>query len=268
MIKKNGVSVIIPTWNNAATIKRAIKSCLAQTFLPLEILVCDDGSTDKSETIIKSTIGSPLIKWIDGKEHSGKPAVPRNKGIKKSKGQWLAFLDADDMWLPDKLKRQITAVEQTKCLAVCSNAYKVEGYRRKTPFFTTPQKLFTVNDLIKTNSVICSSMMFHHSLLKYAGWFPEDNKLRSAEDYALWLRIAAQTNIVYLSQPLVLYNDKPQLSIRSKVNQNHLTLRIEVLKNFLSWLNKANKYHIKININPIKIRVYLQMLRSIIALKV
>jgi teichuronic acid biosynthesis glycosyltransferase TuaG len=122
-MKKNSVSVIIPCWNNESTIKMAINSALNQTLLPEEILVCDDGSTDKTEKAVK-TFHSPLVKWLDTKKHSGRPAVPRNRGLKKAKGEWLAFLDADDTWLPDKLKEQIVAAEETRCLAVCSNAYR------------------------------------------------------------------------------------------------------------------------------------------------
>lgn len=241
MIRKEKISVIIPCWNNESTIKRAINSTLNQTFLPLEVLVCDDGSTDKTKEIVKS-IHSPLVKWLDAKNHSGRPAVPRNRGLKKSKGGWIAFLDSDDEWLPGKLEEQIFATRKTGCLAVCSNAYrKTNNSSRKTRYFDFPEKHLTLGNLLITNLVICSSMMLHHSIIKHAKGFPENNNLKSVEDYAFWLRIAAQTKILYLSQPLVIYDDNPQISIRSKVHTNYRLLKMRVLKNFLFWLVK-NKY--------------------------
>ncbi len=93
------VSVIIPTWNAAATIKTAVLSALRQTYPPLEILVCEDGSTDNSKEIVES-LNDARVRWLTG-PHAGQPAIPRNRGIRKATGQWLAFLDSDDEWLPN-----------------------------------------------------------------------------------------------------------------------------------------------------------------------
>ena len=238
MTKGEKISVIIPCWNNAATIKRAIDSCLAQTLLPLEILVCDDSSTDKTKAIVKS-IRSPLVSWLGGKNHSARPAVPRNRGIKKARGDWLAFLDADDEWLPKKLEKQIKTAKKTECLAICSNAYrKTKGGNRRTLYFDFPDKRLKLSNLLITNFVICSSMLLHHSLLKKTGSFPQDKKLVSVEDYALWLRVASESDIVYLEKPLVIYNDQPATSIRSKVNRNPLLAKIRALRDFIHWAQK------------------------------
>lgn len=231
---KSDISVIIPCWNSEKTIKKAVKSALAQTLPTLEILVCDDGSTDKSKEVIKS-IKSPLVKWVSTNTHSGQPAVPRNRGLNKAKGKWLAFLDADDEWLPNKLKTQVTIAKKTGYLAVCTNAYKNTPNSRQTLFFNFSTRHFNLANLLLTNYVICSSMLIHGSLLNKAAGFPENNNLTSVEDYALWLRIAAQTKILYLDTPLVIYNDKPKTSVRSKVNINPFLLKIYVLKNFYEY---------------------------------
>lgn len=94
--KQPSVSVIIPTWNRELRLKKTIESVLVQTLFPLEILVCDDGLTDNTFEIVKS-LNHSKVKWILG-EHSGLPAVARNRGIRESKGEWLAFLDSDDWW--------------------------------------------------------------------------------------------------------------------------------------------------------------------------
>ena len=87
-MNKIDITVIIPTWNRANVIKVAINSALKQTYTPLEILVCDDGSTDETKRII-SEIDNPIVKWVSGKR-SGSPAIPRNKGIALAKGNWIA----------------------------------------------------------------------------------------------------------------------------------------------------------------------------------
>ena len=83
-------------------------------------------------------------------------------------------------------------------------------------------------------------MLIHHSLLKKIGNFPEDLKLTAQEDYALWLRVACQTNIYYLNKPMVIYYDHPETSVRSKANAESLLTKMYVLKNFLEW-KMANK---------------------------
>ena len=120
--KMSNISVVIPTFNRAATLGKAIRSALEQTFPPLEVLICDDGSTDKSREIVES-INDSRVRWIDG-EHGGRPGIPRNRGIRASRGEWLAFLDSDDEWLPEKLEKQLTHANKMGCDAVCSNAIR------------------------------------------------------------------------------------------------------------------------------------------------
>ena len=98
------VSVIIPVWNAERTLKATIDSVLNQTIDVTEVLVCDDGSTDSSEEIVKNYSDS-RVKWLTGRR-GGRPAIPRNIGINNAKCDWLAFIDSDDVWLPNKLEKQ------------------------------------------------------------------------------------------------------------------------------------------------------------------
>jgi len=151
------VSVIIPTWNRANTIERALRSSLAQSASPLEVLVCDDGSTDNTRELVLS-IGDSRARWIDAKR-SGRPAIPRNRGIQSSRGEWLAFLDSDDEWLPDKLEKQLAVAEESGCMAVCSNALRfVAAKGDQGPLLSLGKERLTFNDLVDNNRVICSSV--------------------------------------------------------------------------------------------------------------
>ena len=98
------VSVIIPTYNRQHTLLAAIQSALSQTLPPLEVLVCDDGSTDGSAEAV-AALDDPRVRWLTG-PHAGYPAVPRNRGLREARGEWVAFLDDDDVWLPEKLAVQ------------------------------------------------------------------------------------------------------------------------------------------------------------------
>lgn len=230
------VSVIIPTWNRAHTLLRAIRSVLAQTVPVLEILVCDDGSTDNSQELIHS-LGAERVIWIGG-PHSGLPAVARNRGLAVARGEWVAFLDSDDEWLPDKLKIQLSTQLQAK--AVCSNAFRVLPVERTQPLPFLSQKsnkLLSLDELLTTNGVICSSSLIHCSILKRTGGFPEDPSLKAIEDYALWLRVACLTPILYLSQPLVRYYDNPQQSVRQD-DVPPLEQRIRILQATFHWANR------------------------------
>ena len=96
-------SVVIPTFNRSPVLKRAIESVLAQSFLDYEILVMDDGSTDDTQAVVESFHDQRICYYWA--ENSGGPATPRNRGIDAARADWICFLDADDLWYPDKLER-------------------------------------------------------------------------------------------------------------------------------------------------------------------
>lgn len=103
---QTSVSVVVPVWNREGTIERAIRSALEQTQPPLEVIVCDDGSTDGTADILRRLAREdPRVRVISA-GRSGGPAAPRNRGLGHAEGEWVAFLDSDDEWLPGKLQVQ------------------------------------------------------------------------------------------------------------------------------------------------------------------
>lgn len=208
------VSAIIPTYNRAEAVERAVVSCLAQSHRELEVLVCDDGSTDGTEARIKA-LDDPRVRWVPG-PHAGRPAVPRNRGIALAKGNWLAFLDSDDTWLPSKLERQLEQLERTGNKACCTNALRITPSGTSAgPYFNAPSSTFGLDELLEVNRVICSSSLVERGLVVKVGGFPEAPELKALEDYALWLRQAAFTRFDYLEEPLVHYADVPSESLRA-----------------------------------------------------
>ncbi len=244
-VKQDSVSVIIPTWNRMLLLKRAIRSVLNQSLSPLEILISDDGSTDNSYQIIQS-FKNPKIKWLSAK-HLGLPAVVRNRAIKKSKGEWIAFLDSDDEWHPKKLEKQFDLIKKTDCLGICCNAYGINSQGERKKYLDYQRDTITFSDLIKVNCVILSSAVIHRSLLSKCLGFPESQKFRNAPDYSLWLRVLTQTNFAYLDEILVNYLDEPEKSIR-RFTKNPFVQKKRILEDFLvwGWKNKISFEYLQI----------------------
>lgn len=242
------VSVIIPTWNRANTITKAIYSALSQTIPPIEILVCDDGSTDNTRELVYSlSIGNPQVKWFNG-PRGGRPAIPRNRGIAESIGDWLAFLDSDDEWMPNKLEKEIEVAGKLGLKAACSNAKRlISGNLTDETMLTWNSDKLSFFNLIKQNSVICSSAIIHRSLLTHVIGFPECKGLTALEDYALWLRVATQTDFAFVREPLLIYSDDPETSIRNG-GGDFLSQQNQVLRNFIKWgiQGKIGKSHLQL----------------------
>jgi glycosyltransferase involved in cell wall biosynthesis len=230
------VSVIIPTWNRRATIVAAVASALNQTCPPLEVLVCDNGSTDDSEALIRA-MGDARVRWLTGPA-GGRPAFPRNRGIAAAAGEWLAFLDSDDEWLPDKLASQLAAVSASGRRACSTNAWRfVPGVGRQGTMLDVNEAALDLGALLHGNRVICSSALVHRSLMPEAEGFPEAERLTALEDYALWLRVACFTAFDYLPQPHVLYRDDPPNSLRVR-DIDPWSQRVAVLRDFLAWCRR------------------------------
>lgn len=229
----NSVSVIIPSWNRVISLERAIRSCLTQTVPVLEILVCDDGSTDTTEQMAKS-FDDPRVKWCPG-ERGGRPAIPRNRGIRASQGDWLAFLDDDDEWYPEKIGRQLQVAGELSTGAVCTNAMRCHPAHGELGLLSVnDDRKYRFEDLLLNNHVVCSSMLVSRKILAITGGFPEQSRLTAMEDYALWLRVAAFTDIAFIAAPLVRYTDAPSQSIRKETLSVYRQRRI-VLDDFIRW---------------------------------
>jgi teichuronic acid biosynthesis glycosyltransferase TuaG len=231
------ISVIIPTFNREETLTLAIRSALEQTYPVLEVLVCDDGSTDNSEKIVKS-FNDPKVKWIPG-QHFGRPAIPRNRGIKLSTGDWIAFLDSDDSWNAEKIEKQLQISIENNLSAVCSNAIRLMDGLENQLYLNKVSKIINFDDLVLENKIICSSALIHRSIIKKIGFFPEESNFRAIEDYSYWLKAATYTNWGYSRDGLVNYKDDPENSIRSE-GRSEKEQKFTILEGYLEWNNNQN----------------------------
>lgn len=199
------VSVVIPTFNRAEYLNQALLSALSQVPEPSEVIVADHGSTDGTEALLESF---PFVRHlrVPRNEWSG-PAQTRNAGLKESTSDLVAFLDDDDVWLPDKLAKQMHVFREHPTVTLCCSDAKVvdQSGKEVRPRYLPPalaKKGFA--SLAKANWVVSSSAVARRDSLIEIGGFNEDPRLR-AEDYELWLRIAARWRVHFIDEPLIEY---------------------------------------------------------------
>jgi len=206
------ISVVIPAYNSEKFLEKAVRSVIAQERLPEEILIIDDGSTDGTQRVAEELISGqkgakPQIKYI--RQANQGPAVARNTGLKNASGDYIAFLDADDSWLPERLKTQL-AVFQTDPNAglVCSGRVRVDETTGQRTLNCEGDKLSGDGYLdlwTYRNYITTSSVLARKRCLDEVGGFDEDPRVLGSEDAELWLRIAEKFKIVYVNKPLVEY---------------------------------------------------------------
>jgi glycosyltransferase involved in cell wall biosynthesis len=204
------VSVIIPAFNAANTIIRAIDSVREQNVGPIEIIVIDDGSADKTVDVVRNNIADgENIQVLRMQQNSGVSAA-RNTGIRVAQGKYLAFLDADDIWLPVKLQKQIARMEQDPTITLVSCNSRLisesgvplkEGHRNRPPVEGTDAwKTLLVYNFIPTPTVLTRT-----AVVKALGGF--DVSLAVGEDLDLWIKLGIQGRIAILPDILINYYD-------------------------------------------------------------
>jgi glycosyltransferase involved in cell wall biosynthesis len=235
------VSIIIPTWNRREQVIKAINSALNQNYKNIEILVCDDGSVDGTREAVESLTDS-RIRWIAGRR-GGRPAIPRNNGIRAARGVWLAFLDSDDLWHATKLEIQLRYLSTSNFVSISSSTAVLisKNFPPIDADFRRPKHI-NILPLLKSNFIVTSSVIFskHHQL--QAGLFPESKLLAAYEDYAYWLRFSLLGEVAFFESPLVKYNDESADSIR-RITKSDALKQFYVSINFLCWvlMNKPIK---------------------------
>lgn len=185
-------SVIIPTYNRAELLRRAIQSLVSQTYKDFEVIVCDDGSTDHTQEVVSAFSDFLELKYIR-EENFGGPARPRNNGIRAASNEWICFLDCDDWWYPNKLEIISQYVDRGDILYHDLHIYnkggrtfrKVKGRKLKPPVYI---------DLITNSSAIAtSSVVVRKNVLTKVDMFDEDRNLIAMEDFDVWLKISRIT---------------------------------------------------------------------------
>jgi len=179
------ISIVTPCYNAGRSISDTIESVLAQTYTDWEMLIIDDCSNDSSSDIIRQYAArDSRIKYICTDQPSGSPTLPRNIGIENARGEYIAFLDSDDLWLPTKLEHQLALFQEEKVAIAYTNYEKIDvrGQRRGRRVIAPPT--VTYRQLLKGNVMGCLTVMYEVGKVGDVRF-----KKIGHEDYALWLSI-------------------------------------------------------------------------------
>jgi len=206
------VSVVLPTFNRLGFLRAAIESVYAQTFADWELIIPDDGSDLETRQYLQALATDPRVTvvWLS---HTGKPSVVRNAGVKKASGEYVAFLDSDDLWAPRKLERQIETLRaRVNCRWSYTAFLQVDGSgaplpeEAQRPWVPHEGNIFeqvvTGRAQIRTPSVMAT-----RELIAQAGGF--DEELLSGEDYDLWLRFALYSEAAIVDETLLYVRRHP-----------------------------------------------------------
>ncbi|MDY0238202.1 MAG: glycosyltransferase family A protein [Campylobacterales bacterium] len=226
------ITTIIPLYNAKDTIKSTLESVLNQTYSePIEIIVINDGSSDGCEKIVEQMIEDSqtnrIIKLIN--KSNGGVSSARNRGIKEASGEWIAFLDSDDMWHPQKLEI-ISKILEDGSIAFLGHSYTLENNFHKLFEYKKPLKTSFTKLLLK-NFAVTPSIVLRKDICEY---FDED--MTHTEDHELWLRTALKMDVYYVDLPLTTLG-RPQLS-KGGLSSNRWAMRkgeLQMYKNMISY---------------------------------
>jgi glycosyltransferase involved in cell wall biosynthesis len=230
MMQKPLVSIVMPAYNSACFIREALDSCLNQTYSEIEIVVVDDGSTDDTPDVVESYGGRVRLIQQPNKG----PAIARNKGIQHARGHYIKFCDADDILYPDHIEKVLAAFATHPEAGLVYTRYQpvLKDGQTPQPGVVAPPVLsgdiYCELLLSNSNLIRTSSVMVRQQCLFNVGLFPDNEQFRHAEDWDLFLRVAAKYPCVGLSEILLNYR-----SHENNISNNRLANargRLEVWK--------------------------------------
>lgn len=234
------VSVIMPAFQASRTIESALLSIAAQTQRPREVIVIDDGSSDGTLDIVRAARAG--MRDIDlqlyTQPHLG-PGAARNRGLAAARGRYVAFLDADDLWLPEKLQRSVNALESNDCGMVAHNIVEVSAAGERVVdcrqrWLANPMD--PLRTLFVRGYVSSSTVVVRRELILAAGGF--DPSLGSGQDYDLWLAILAESCRFLIFGDALLRYHLSEGGITSRVDQR-LTCNLTIMRNHIGNLRRT-----------------------------
>ena len=241
------VSVVIPTFNREDMVCGAIDSALAQTYQHLEVVVVDDGSTDRTGDKVRARYGSdPRVRYLW--QENGERARARNAGIHAARGEFVAFLDSDDRWRPAKLQRQVALFLADPGLGLVHCGFDVmdsEGRVKREVVRNNVQEQ-TLSDafdaMLAWNPIGCLTVVVPRRCFDCVGLFEEDPRLYTGgEDWNLWLKLAYRFRVGYVPEVLADHVDHDGATEVPLCDQAYAV----VARNVLAWVRAADRFRVR-----------------------
>ena len=196
------VSIIMPSYNTARFIEETIDSVLAQTYTNWELIIVDDCSTDDTDAVV-ARYEDPRIRYLKNEKNSG-AAVSRNRALREAKGRWIAFLDSDDLWTPDKLQKQIRFMEEKGCSYSYTNYVEIDEASKPLGVRVTGPKRITKAGMYAYCWPGCLTVMYDASVVGLV----QIEDIKKNNDYAMWLKAIRKADCFLLDEDLGFYRKR------------------------------------------------------------
>lgn len=197
------VSIIMPSYNTAKFISETITSVLAQTYTNWELIIADDCSTDDTDAVIRPYLADDRIRYIKNEKNSG-AAVSRNRALREAKGKWIAFLDSDDLWLPEKLEKQIAFMEKNNCRFSYTNYIEIDENSVPNGRSVTGPKKITRHGMYNYCWMGCLTVMYDAETVGLV----QIADIKKNNDYAMWLKACKKADCYLLDEVLAKYRKR------------------------------------------------------------
>lgn len=227
MNEKLNISVIIPVYNAEKTIIQCLESVFYQSYKAYEIIIINDGSTDNTLALINDYINTNKITnlFLITQKNSG-PSIARNSGIVIAKGDWIAFIDSDDKWLPNKLEKQIDIIRINSSIMLVGTRLISDKYKK----IDAVCKEIRFESMLFKNQIYTSTVLVNKKVV-LQHLFNENQKF--SEDYRLWLLIISQYNCVVINEGLAIYAENKKKFNRESLSSKLLQMEIGELSNYI-----------------------------------
>lgn len=197
------VSIIMPSYNTGRFIKETIESVLVQSYPVWELIIVDDCSTDNTDDVVNQYLADERIRYIKNDTNSG-AAVSRNRALREAKGKWIAFLDSDDLWEPDKLQKQISFMRDNGYHFSYTNYIEIDEESKANGKSVTGPKRISKHGMYNYCWMGCLTVMYDADtvgLIQIAD-------IKKNNDYAMWLKVCKKANCYLLNETLARYRKR------------------------------------------------------------
>lgn len=194
------VSIVMPSYNTGQFIAESIKSVLAQTYTNWELIIVDDCSDDNTDYVVETFLTDSRIRYIKNERNSG-AAVSRNRALREAKGRWIAFLDSDDLWMPEKLEKQIVFMTENQYYFTYTNYEEIDYKGNLTGVYVTGPSRITKTGMFNYCWPGCLTVMYDAERIGLI----QIKDIKKNNDYAMWLEICQLEECYLLSECLAKY---------------------------------------------------------------
>lgn len=193
-------SIIMPSYNTGAYIKETINSVVSQTYDNWELIIVDDCSTDNTDEVVRPFLNDQRIRYLKNEKNSG-AAVSRNRALREARGRWIAFLDSDDLWMPDKLEKQIQFMDVGGYHFSYTNYIEIDSNSNPNGIRVTGPKRITKASMYNYCWPGCLTVMYDAETIGLI----QIADIKKNNDYAMWLKVCKKANCYLLDEVLASY---------------------------------------------------------------